>query len=611
MKWGPSEIVQECEAADRLRDKILESLDDRLGRYYGTAYGLTDGEYWPENYYFTWVSYILPQIVFQNPRVKIGSQRLDEVVNEAKALQIAVNRWIRDTDHRTHLRQMGFDLGFSYGVSFTRPVAVPWLQGADKDDVAWRPQCERINQRLFAIDPVSDGPWNARYMTHTVIDDRDRMLEWASDHPEEGWNKKAIKAAGGCTPFDLTRQGSDVPDRGQIAYRVVWCPEVDSTDKDDDPESYHGTIYTIDLNPSSGKEIEWLREPYAFMGPRWGPYTVFGAYTVPGCPYPLAPLVANEAAFKEVNALSLANFQSARNRKTIGLYDKVNETEAGAIAKAPAWGTVGITGFDRNKFAEMKLGGIDQVDVAQLEMARAMAERGIGINASQQGQIDTGSLATEITAATAASNVRTSDNAEQMVAGTRRELTTVAWYMHKFDKVRVPLTNEDKAELLKGAPPEVLEQMMKVPLEWSGKDNKMPFDAMELEIEPYSMKRTDEPMMQARAMQAIQLGVEIGPAVIANPHIRFKELLKKAGDAMNWPGFEDILDEEKASVLQAVALQSQMVQPETTPTPSAKPRLAGDSAKPPAQGFRSPAGAEMKTQKPSSTKAPAMAGGKR
>jgi hypothetical protein len=554
------------------------------------------------------VSYILPQICSQNPRVKFGSLRIDEVADEAKALEIAINRWIKDTDHRTHLRQMGFDLGFAYGVSFTRPTPLPWLQGADKDDVAWRPQCERINQRLFAIDPVSDGPWNARYMTHTVIQDRDAMLEWAKDHPEEGWNKKAIEQASGCSPYDITKQGQDVPDRGQVAYRVVWCPEVDSKGKDDDPESYNGTIYTIDLNPSSSAEVEWLREPYAFMGPRWGPYTVFGAYGVPGCPYPLGPLTANEAAFKEVNALSLANFQRARNKKDVGLYDKANEGEARDIAKAPHGSTVGITGFESTKFDVMKLGGIDQVDVAQLEMARAMAERGIGINASQQGQIDTGSLATEIMAASAASNVRTADNAAQMDAGTTRELSTVAWYMHKFDKVHVPLTKEDKAQLFAGMPPEIVQQFMDLPLAWSGKGNKASFDSLELEIEPYSMKRKDEPMMQQRAMQALQIGIEVGPAVIANPHIRFKTLLKGAGDAMNWPGFEDILDEEKAGAMTMLALQGAVEPMESKPQKSAQPRLGGDSGQKP-QGFKSPAGSSMKTQKPGAgSKKPAKAG---
>lgn len=598
MDWSAPKLKDECDAADRLRDKIIESLDERLERYYGEAYGYSDGEYWPENYYFTWVSYILPQLVFQNPRVKVGSLRTEDIAGAAKGLELALNRWIRDTDHRQHLRHMGFDMGFGWGVSFTRPTPVPGRHGSDIEDVPWRPQCERVNPRLYALDPSSDGPWNARYQTHTVIDDKDKMLEWAKEHPEEGWNKKAIEQSGGVAAYELTKsKADDVPDRGQTAYRVIWCPEENGyLGKEDDPADYWGTIYTLSLNPSSSHDIEWIREPYPFMGPRWGPYTLFGAYGVPGCPYPLSPLTANDAQFKEVNAIALANYEKSRNAKTVGVYDKAYEGEAAAFFAAKHGSTVGITGFEKAKWDLAKIEGMDTADLMQEEHARQMAERGIGINAVQQGQIETNSLATEIMQASAASNVRTADLAEQMNAATKRELSTAAFYMWRFDKVQIPLTQEDKAMMGQrlGLPPEAIAQLIKLPLRWSGKDNVGSFDDMELEIEPYSMKRTDEPMMQARALQGIQVYTQIAPAIVQFPWMPWKKTLERLGDALNWPGFGEY-DEQMAAAYSAINLQSMLTPPQpTTGDPKVQPRMGGDLPKPPQQSFAKAGGPTKK-----------------
>lgn len=608
MDWTPPKLLMECESADKLRDNVIGTLDVRLARYFGPEYGFGNGEYWPENYYYTWVSYILPQIIFQNPRVKIGSLRLDEVADEAKALEIALNRWIKDTNHRQVLKQLGLDMGFAYGVSLTRPVPMP---GGDTDDPPWRPQVTRLNQRLFSMDPMADGPEDARYMNHVSIDDRDRMIEWAKEHKDEGWNLKAIESAGGIQAYDLTKSPTkDVPDRGQIAYREIWCPEVnDYLGKDDDPESYHGTIYTMALHPSREKSIEWLRDPRPFMGPRTGPYTIFGAHRVPGCPYPLGPLVANGALFEESNALELANYESARNRKNLVLYDKTNESEAAAMMKAQAWAAIGITGFEKSKVEQVELGGVTEQGMAQSEHVREAAKRALGVNEIQQGGLQAAGdpLATEVLQAQAASNVRVSDLSEEFAHAEIQQLSKVAFYMLKFDKVSQPLTNEDKQAL--GIPVEASAR-------FTGKDNKLSMEQMELEVEPYSMKRSDEASMQARAMQAITLASTVGPLVPQTPWIRWKPLFEKLGDSMNWPGFAEILDEDVAA--QATAMIAQQMQAKGQPQtqskggPSAQPRLQGDLTppKPPAQGFASPANARQKpSSKPMSKPKPVGAGG--
>lgn len=574
MDWTPIRLYRECESADKLRDQLVVSLDERLQRYYGTAYGYSQGEYWPENYYYTWVSYILPQIIFQNPRVRTGSGTLkgDESDMDAMTLGMAVNRWIKDTDYRVHLKRMCFDMGFLWGVSFVTPKPLGYTFG-DRDDPFWRPQTQRINSRLYSMDPLADGEHDARFMQHVSLQDKDLLIEQAKKNPDEGWNVEAIEQLKTVRPEDLVlSKTKGVPDRGQVAWRTVWCPEVDDyLEKGDDPDEHNGTIYTLPIYGNIETDLGWLRRPYAFMGPRWGPYTIYGMHTVPNCPYPLGPLTASDAHLQELNAQALANYRAARNRKRLLLYDEAETITGEKITKAPDGSAVGVPGFDKAHSLEIELAGVTEQGLMQEEHARQMADRMLGINDVQRGGLNTGALATEVLEATAASNVRTSDMKEQFTACVRRELMTVAWYMWKFDKIVQPFTAEEQQQIKQQFPQQlaklaqakgVMPQQV-TPKAWKG-GHQQPFDSLELSIEPYSMQRVDEPMMQARAMQAIQVAFQV--AQVAGPQsIRWQPLLEKLGDAMNWPDFGQIFNAEAAQN------SSQPPAPGQNP-----PRLGGD-----------------------------------
>ncbi len=226
----------------------------------------------------------------------------------------------------------------------------------------------------------------------------------------------------------------------------------------------------------------------------------------------------------------------------------------------------------RDKWVETEIGGLTDTAAAQEERARQIADKMLGINDVQRGGLDTGALATEVLEATAASNVRTSDLKEQYTSAVRRELMTVAWYMWKMDKVVIPFTKEEQAALAQqfNLPPDV------IPKAWTGSDNVGPFDSLELSIEPYSMQRTDEPMMQARAMQAIQVAQGVWTLVAQVPAAApgMKKLLAKLGDAMNWPDFADILPDD---VAQQMGPTTPMGQPAIGPK---TPQLQGDVTPP-------------------------------
>ena len=78
------------------------------------------------------------------------------------------------------------------------------------------------------------------------------------------------------------------------------------------------------------------------------------------------------------------------------------------------------------------------------------------------------------------------------------------------------------------------------------------------------------------------------------------------GDAMNWPGFGDILDEKMAAQLSMLMLQGQAGGEPAPPTPRQQPRMSGDMAKPAVMGYGGGGKPAAKTQPMAAKKQPMM-----
>jgi hypothetical protein len=91
----------------------------------------------------------------------------------------------------------------------------------------------------------------------------------------------------------------------------------------------------------------------------------------------------------------------------------------------------------------------------------------------------------------------------------------------------------------------------------------MDFEQLSLEIEPMSMGRTSEGMMQRRAMELFQITMQllqIAPQVAQYSDL--EPLLNLLGDTFNWPQFSKILNLKN---LQAAAQGQPPVGPQVSP----------------------------------------------
>lgn len=636
-------LMAECRAAELFRDDHLQEFTKRIQRYHGPAYVKGSKLYDPENRSFEWVARVVPQIVFNNPRANVGSVRPEVQGKDAVAVEFGLNRWIKDTDYRKTLKRHAVDVGFLWSVGVVKQQSQPGT--TELEDPPMRPVTEYLSQNLYAFDPLANSREEARYEEHRVVTDKDDLLRMAQADPEGGWDLKVIEALNPDAELD-ERKGRKfgVPPRNQVEYREIWVKDYDSREQagisEADWDKYHGTIFCIaeGADAQSGASPAMLRKPRPYYGPRWGPYTIFGAHIVPGDPYPLGALVAIEKQIELLNASRKALDLSGTKRKKLMLYDNTDPNIAQALLDCPDGGSVGVSGFDKNKFAEVELGTLTEVQLAYHQHLSQLIDRLMGIDDSAIGRTDSAATATAVAEASANRSIRISDLQSEFYAATQRQLCTVAWYLWNDDRVSYPLGKDAAAQLPMpedmavemGIPPEIAQQpgilaQLGVEVEFQGGDFNGSFDQLELDIEPYSMQRADEGVTQARAMQVTEVGIGLLQAQMALPGSDLSPFAQKIGDAFNWPGFADSIgleDTRKLGALMLMGQAMQTVQPQGgggAPQSSGgtggnfgggQPRLSQDTAGPRTMNVGQGGGTSFGSHIPQKGKAPGASGAK-
>lgn len=559
----PKNVRDEISSSEFQRDKYLAPLKDMLRKYEGPGRDSTLGnDYLRENHFFEWVSLVLPQTLFQNPKLTVSSKRSRVAKWDAVAMESGLNRWVRDTDYKRHLERVGVDWCFVFGVSM-----VTVEKYGDFEDPKHRPRMIHLDPEQFGMDCLARAPETSRFMFHKCVDDKEALKRRAAS--EKGWDQKAVEAL--ATMQDLQGVGrpkvEGAPNRNEVTYWEVWVPELN----EDDDEEYHGKILTVGVT-DSGTKSAFLREARPYYGPAWGPYTVWGAYTVPRSAWPMGPLQAHEGHVRELNLHAQANSLSAARRKTIFVYDETDKEAAAKILKAEDGAGVGIVGLQKDsKMETFQTPGVTEDALLYEQYKRGSLERISGLNDRAKGETAGGATATADAIAARGATARMGWLEQKLYEAAKRELRTVAWYYWHDDQIEDELTPEALAQL--GLPPDA-------PVAFKG-GNEGPFDDLELEIEPYSMQRTDEAGMQARAMQMFQLLTGIAPIIPQTPWIDWETLFDKFGKVMNWPELAEIVDTQMAAAVAGMLLQQQQAMAAQPQQKSEGPKFGGDRGKPP------------------------------
>jgi len=554
LKLDLHSLMREVEAAEDFRDQHLSEWRRLIERFHGPAYRAIDThEDDPENFVHEYVALLLPRIVHDAPKIRVNSARPVTQSMTAGLLQVGINRWCKMTKVRNTLERIATDMLLGYGVGMV--VNEPRKGYRDIDGAEpFLPRLYRISPDRFFMDPAATNVEDVRYMGHCWVIDRDDLL--AQAEREDGWDSEIINRVADNSGVDEVREGysgkREIPDRQELVVYEVFVPEVNDEDIEEIDDAlgaqvFSGTIYTMIKGQSAdGKKSDagFARKPRPYYGPRTGPYTVFGVYTVPDDPYPLSPIMALVPQMDDVNHHLRSMRYSASAYKRLIAVDSRNAKLAQDIRDKDDLYVVLADGIDPSQVVPIEIGGITPQQVQYSAMAQDRLDRVSGIHDAMRGNITGQPTATEVSVAESASGMRMAHLKRQFQECVNEAMRNVAWFLFHDRKVMFPL-GEDGVPIV-GEPEPMFSASAMVGV----------FDDLDLDIEAMSMERVSDMVLQKRSLEMLQLIGTLSQQVIAAPHVKWREVMSMVGDAMNIPNLGDLIDQAQVMQMQQGAGQS-------------------------------------------------------
>ena len=537
--FNSTNLAHELIAAQDSANRRLKSMRRLTKRYAGAEIKegddvLTD----LENHAFEFISLVLPQIIFENPRVVVAPKR-KEIWDFAQSLSREMNQWIRDTDVRKQLMMSAVDDAFLASPLMTVPRPADGFDPSEPD-VPFLPRIYRLSPEQFGFDSRVSFFEQARFMYHTTILDKEDLMTKAlvtgspwdpaaisriseEEFPNRAWNTRMSKN-------DAVNRNLNEPaiQRKEIQYYEVWVPEIELDEARllGGPNSgFHGTIFTISLQ---GQENGvFLRDPYPYFGPSWGPYSFQPWYNVPDDPYGMSPLGATQTQAHEYNMVAGVISDAIRHYKRLVFVDEDNADLAAKVQSKKHNFVVPVSGFDgKTSIAAVEIGGVSDEMLRMDAILKDRLDRNSGISETQRGNI-TKASATEIEEAGAASDTRTAFMKLQFMSKCRRAFKTAAWYFANDERV---LTASGFAG---GLPPGTH------------------FEDLDIDVDITSFGRVSERKMQQRALMEMQIATQLAQLASTVVGVDVQSMAETLSVDLNMPNLSKYFD---ADALQAQAM---------------------------------------------------------
>lgn len=564
-----SSIRDEIDRAEWFRDQHMQTPKELREWFAGHGYREGWGYAQPENAVHAYVSMVLPRIIHDNPKVRVTSARPSAQRTVCVAMRAALNRWCRMTRVRGTLERIATDmmLGWGIGLVVNEPRGDHRAWDADSPRL---PRIYRIDPERFFIDPAAQHWEEARFMGHVWIADKEDLL--ARAELDETWNKEALEMLGTNNGVDELRQDRDIPERRELAIYEIWVPQLhelaaELLDEASDEAMYNGTIWTIGKYQSGDDcKCELIRKPLPYYGPARGPYTVFGAFTVPNDPYPLSPVVAARDQIKYANDLATTQQENQKRYKRILVGDAKNPKFLQDVVNAPDLFVFAEAGLDARSLQPVEVGGSTNQHIQSVEVAKERLDRALGMSDAMRGNIAGSASATEVAVAESASTMRIAHLKRAFQESVDSMMRSVGWYMFHDRNITFPVGGEDAAVL--GMDDPVFQGGLSV----GG------WEDLQIDVDTYSMERTSEMLAQKRAVEVFQAVTTAAQAMPAMPWVKWRDLMGFLGDAQNVPQMADFIDEEAlGQVRQAMqappAQQGGVAETGPQPSPTGEPQV--------------------------------------
>jgi len=556
----PAKLAEEINRAEQFRRKHTARGREIARRFMGNWYRNDNAsEPTPENLVAGYIAFMLPELSYSDPALRISSNRPLTHKPIADFMELGINQWLKDADFGAEHQEVVRDFLINFGVMKvgmeprdTGPDGLENAGPAGGATEALRPFAVRIPPDSLIMDPRCESVRSARYMGHKYWKDLDEIQAEVG----ERWDPEAVEQlSADDTGGDNDGQNSierTVPlglsgERNRVCLVDLWIPET-------------GELVTLAQCGQDTLPVILRRVPY--QGPRWGPITVFGAYTVPGDPYPISPLQFVMEQFEEMQAHITSSSEAASTYKRFILVEAAQVDMQNAILQAINGGVCAVRGLSAGNFQQVELGGPHPEQLAYIAGLRDRWDRVIGMGDAQRGRV-AGKTAREAQIVQNNVDGRTAYLKKRVEKATRQVLSAVGWYLFHNPLVVMSVSGVDPISghviegIFLGGPQDGQE------MSWSDFD---------LQIIPESIGRTDDQVLQTRALQLLQLVPQILP-LLQIPGLNVRYLVNMVGEAMNIKDLMDLLFNQQVLAMagQAAAQQAQfagMGQP-----PSVDPRI--------------------------------------
>lgn len=516
------QLLREIDEAEKVRDERLRGVNGIIREYVGRWY--QGGRGWagvnqvqadadngnPEPFAYAFVSNMLPALVYENPSCVVKARRVIGHKEFEEAMQSGVRAWIDDTDYKQELSRAILDSLFFQGI----------LMHYIEDDTRWaagavRPAVKRIDFTHWGADALATNYEEAEFAFHHYFADFDDVIEDPDLDPAalELLQPTPDSSPGSNTePF---KNGSpDATKRRRLQIYSVWLRR-------------SNTLRVLCKDP----RIEIYPErPY--YGPECGPYSLFQAYPVPGQLYPLSPLVAVHDQVVDLQTHAKATARSAAGRKSIILVDGQHGELAEDVKNAEDREVIVVNNFNSSQYAQVEFGGASDKQYEYLALLRDRLDRHSGLTETFRGNVS-GGTATESQIANEALNARTEYLKSKVRDATAKALHAVGWFLFHTPGIIIPVNRRDP---MTGLEFEGLFFGGQFPGEDAGS-----WSDYSLKIEPLSMQRVTEQVIQRRAMDMANFVTETAPLIPAIPYVRWQEIYRMVGEAMNQDNTESLI----------------------------------------------------------------------
>lgn len=520
----PADLDREISTARTHIAKFLTKRADLIAKLQGRYYrDDVAPEAEPENYAFTWKSFIEPQLCYGIPSCSIEPLRAAADRDLAEGLKQQVNAWATETDWKQSLREITSDTIFGFGVS--KVTVVPrgdynagGLAAVD-GDFQQRPNypaAVRVDPRDFFIDPQARTFNKARFIGHTYERDLEDVQADQRLDPElvkSLVSPDVVEPLGGT---DVNPDDRDATDRKRLTLFELYLPE-------------HGKMLTLCRTQSgstSGSLTILRNEDY--FGPDEGPYTLWGLSTVTGELIPISPIQALWDGFNEINIHARAAGVDANTFKQLGLYDINQAEDAKKINAANNGELVGVSNAAGVK--TVQIGGTSEGRLDWITYLRNRMEDQLGFTDAQRGAANS-KTATANQIAANNSDIRIDafrDIFRDCVVSVYRK---VAWYFW----------HDPSIGQLESLDPKTGRSMTFVAGPWDGgyvknqwvdPEPQRDFTDVNLAIEARSMQKVDDALEQKRA-QDFFVAAQTLAGVVGPQNINWRGVVDDYGEAFN------------------------------------------------------------------------------